>query len=379
MKLLRVIGITLVLFLVSCENVDKGDANSETYLFPVHQGEKWGYINQNGDLVIDYQFDEANPFSEGLACVGVGDWSNRKYGFINENGKTVIDFQFDEVRLGVFSEGLAGVYDGYDRKTRKFGYIDRSGKYVIEPIYDGGELFSEGLAPVWVKDRGNGYIDNKGNVVIVFQYDAAYPFSEGLAGVRVGDWKTGKYGFIDKTGQLIIDCQFDRIGYFSEGLAAVIKNGRVGFIDNKGRYVLDICDYNKYEDVIPTSALELRWNSAIGSYRGYWQFHNDIACIQEPHVNAVYSTEYVDKKGSVIVPRLPFGYFDGRNFSEGLAAVKKGTLSSEKYGYIDENDNIVIEFLFDDADDFHNGLACVVIGGKMAYIDKTGTVVWQEK
>lgn len=34
-------------------------------------GEKYGYIDKTGTIVIDTQFDTADPFSEGLAKVGV--------------------------------------------------------------------------------------------------------------------------------------------------------------------------------------------------------------------------------------------------------------------------------------------------------------------
>ena len=65
----------------------------------------------------------------------------KKYGFIDKSGKVVIEPQFDDV--GPFSEGFAGV-----EKDGKWGFIDKSGKVVIEPQFDDAEPFSEGLAKV---------------------------------------------------------------------------------------------------------------------------------------------------------------------------------------------------------------------------------------
>ena len=65
--------------------------------------EKYGYIDKNGKVVIEPQFDYAYPFSEGLAHVN----KDAKYGFIDKSGKVVIEPQFDEA--GAFSEGFARV------------------------------------------------------------------------------------------------------------------------------------------------------------------------------------------------------------------------------------------------------------------------------
>src|SRR5262249_43054146 len=95
---------------------------------------KWGFIDKTGALVIPCQFDDVamdnyggfedpnychgvpkafRNFSEGLCAVRIGN----KWGYIDKTGKVVISPQFDSA--GIFSEGLACV-----RKGRKVGYID---------------------------------------------------------------------------------------------------------------------------------------------------------------------------------------------------------------------------------------------------------------
>ena len=61
---------------------------------------KYGFIDKNGKVVIEPQFDSASNFSEGFACVKKDD----KWGFIDKSGKMVIELQFD--RVFDFSEGL---------------------------------------------------------------------------------------------------------------------------------------------------------------------------------------------------------------------------------------------------------------------------------
>ncbi len=164
---------------------------------------RWGYVDAAGKVAINPQFDKADVFSEGLACVKLGGgapgpfddprpWSpfngggGGRYGYINSEGKFIINPQFDDA--GTFSGGLAAVKLGH------WGFIDKTGKVVINPQFDEAGSFSEGLAVI--KMGGHfGYTDTGGKMVINPQFDRALPFSEGLAGVRSG----GKWGFVDKT------------------------------------------------------------------------------------------------------------------------------------------------------------------------------------
>jgi len=68
------------------------------------------------------QFDDARNFSEGLASVEIGD----KWGFINKAGVMVIKPQFETPGILFFSEGLACVEVG-----DKDRFIDKTGKIVI--------------------------------------------------------------------------------------------------------------------------------------------------------------------------------------------------------------------------------------------------------
>src|SRR5436190_22646358 len=93
---------------------------------------------------IQPQFDEAQPFMEGLAAVAIG----HKFGFINPAGAFAIQRMFDEVDGG-FSEGLAPVC-----VDDKWGYVDLGGRFVISPRFDQARPFREGLAGVGFFEQG---------------------------------------------------------------------------------------------------------------------------------------------------------------------------------------------------------------------------------
>ena len=96
-------------------------------------GDRRGYIDKQGQVVINPSFDDARWFSDGLAEVRLGG----QWGYIDKQGQTVINLQFKGTRE--FSEGLAAVSVDSDKRRRgrgsrgflsKYGYIDKSGVYL---------------------------------------------------------------------------------------------------------------------------------------------------------------------------------------------------------------------------------------------------------
>ena len=122
------------------------------------------------------------------------DSKNKQLGFRDKKGKVIIPAQYNEARP--FSEGLAPVAD-----EGAWGFIDSTGKLVIPFQYDYTEGFSEQLAIVQ-KDSFWGYIDKKGILLIPCQYDEAASFDQGTAWVKTDD----KEFYIDKKGNCVQDC-----------------------------------------------------------------------------------------------------------------------------------------------------------------------------
>lgn len=77
---------------------------------------------------------------------------------------------------------------------------------------------------------------------------------------------------------------------------------------------------------------------------------------------------YKDKKGNIVVP---FIYDEANSFSEGRAKVRKGS----KYGYIGMDGSAVIPFIYDEAYSFSEGRAVIGRQSKFGYIDLNGTVI----
>jgi hypothetical protein len=209
---MRWTAFLLLIGLAACgrhDAVRPGEQLSGLYL--IHQNGRSGYVDGHGNIKIPPQYEQAAPFSDGLAVVAIGG----RAGYIDTSGKVVISPQFDSG--APFSEGLAAV-----RLGNGWGFINKDGKMVIPARYqDPGRApmqFSGGLAPVATGPGARvGYIDRSGRMVIPPQFDSAAAFSDGLAKVWIG----GRYGYVDTRGKLVINPQFDQGEDFYEDRAAV--------------------------------------------------------------------------------------------------------------------------------------------------------------
>ena len=166
--------------------------------------------------------------------IPVQQWgSGDKWGFIDEQGKLVIDYTYDFA--GPFVDGLAGVV-----KDGNIGYINKNNEFVIEAKYPYKDTttvrdYSCGLVRGYDTDK-NTFFDTSGKQAFSIEYNSVMSFVEDRAECE----KNNKYGFIDKTGKEVIECKYAHVFDFSDGLAKVYSDEYVNFefIDKNGKTVL---------------------------------------------------------------------------------------------------------------------------------------------
>lgn len=243
----------------------------------------YGYFDVNGNCVLPFQYEKAEPFSEGLAAVKTPkDSSTESWRFIDKQGNTVIPpiEGLDDKRIGEFHDGVVAIGSrvkhamylidkegnevlppkpyrcyGYTegffivrneesvQGNRLYGLMDKTGKLIVPTEYVNIAHFSDGLAVAVNRDGKVGYIDLKGKIKISFQFERGRNFNNGIAVVV----KDGKDVVINKEGEIIFTCPFERINNYSEGLAAVCKNGKWGFIDETGEIKI-LCQFDYVGD-----------------------------------------------------------------------------------------------------------------------------------
>ncbi len=323
-------------------------AGSAGPFYPIEVNGLWGYMDQEGKVVIKPQFEGAADFSEGLAPVK----TNGLWGYLDQKLNIRIEPRFQEVRD--FSEGLAAVHlDG------KWGYIDQEGQFVIGPTgkYERLGDFSEGMARADIVDNTSGnkwvYFDKSQNQSMVYPF--AKDFSEGLAAAYI----TNTWGYLDKDFETVFKVRFNSItglwsedvaGSFSEGLAWVhsgfgegYEKARYGYVDGTGKMAIpyQFIKAGDFSEGLARVKVEEGWG-------------------------------YIDKTGKTIIKPQ---FDEAGDFLEGLAGVKM----SAKWGFINSSGSFVIAPQFDQVAPFKNSLARVRMANVMAYLNKEGKVIWAAK
>lgn len=247
-------------------------------LCPIMVDNKWGYVDQTGERVIDVLYTYAGPFIEGLAPV-TDEEGNSYYIDVEGNKKHVV-LGVDHIeQLGLIESGMFSLFDGnkwhfYNTEHQKvFGdfdevsaigngvaavksngvwkLVDRSGADLTGKTY--ADVAMDGKKVVFRYDRlfvsdGNGYkmINESGTEIGNATYEDAHIFNDATyAAVKIA----GAWGFVDQDGNVVIKPQYEDARSFANGMAAVKKNGLWGFINTEGEMVIapqfeGACDFN---------------------------------------------------------------------------------------------------------------------------------------
>ena len=196
---------------------------------------KRGYINVNtGRIVIDA---EANNYckawvsSDGLAAV----MKDGKIGFINDQNDVVIPFQFDytdKCRMYDFGYVFHNGYCAMTDADGNLGLIDKIGNWVVEPEYD--EIWAPHKSGyrVIVKDNKHGVLDSNCNVIYPVEYGYISIISDGFVLT-----KDGKQWQVDFEGNTVQPFMFDSTYYL---------NYPIGY-NECGEIQYAFADFVKYE------------------------------------------------------------------------------------------------------------------------------------
>jgi hypothetical protein len=218
---------------------------------------KKGYVSRAGTIAIPPLYDDATPFSEGLAPVtrrgetAYIDTSGRtviaprywtaerfhrgravvlvsgRYGYIDRHGAFVADPQFTEA--GAFGPGDQAVA----RKGPTRGVVDLSGRW-SELRFDERQRLDDSLSVGTVAGRTGLVRRGDGELIREYPWAEVGPLHEGIAAARGPD---GRWGFIELDGRVVSRPRFLRVGRFDHGLCKVATADSLGYVDRSGGWV----------------------------------------------------------------------------------------------------------------------------------------------
>lgn len=250
-------------------------AQSPDTLYPVNVYVKdklmYGYINREGEIVIQPKYYRATDFSDGLAIVEIDRLSdlwacintkdeilftinsdyffrgfsedyatavnNDGFFYIDKNGNKVFNRTF--FYANSFHDGLAVVK--LNHQNTNHSVINKDGKIVLDSLFDFISVFNNGYAKIQTKNQ-RGIIDTNFDVTYLdtsihfaFTVNENRNIVSNFIPVKIKN----KVGYIDLNGNIKINPVFERGNDFYEGLASVCLGGKWGFIDTTWKFVIE--------------------------------------------------------------------------------------------------------------------------------------------
>lgn len=380
-KTLFTIIVMMFCFLVSCtKNIKEEKTNS---LYRILVADKYGFMDENGKIVIEPQFDDAFPyFSEGVCFAKMGE----KRGLIDSLGAFTMELG-DTVRyVANFTNGLARI-DCSDWLFIQNGIINKEGKLVIPTSqYDVKIDLDDDTANIIV-DVGNysndWFITNRNGDTIGEIYDEILSgFRNGLCAVKIKD----KWGYINRSGKLAIDTIFDFAKVFtSDGIARVRKDKENFFIDKLGNRLFTV-DSTITGFTCNRAAVVLNGEKCFIDAKCNKVFSIDAEDIYTFHKDDNMATivkngkaEKIDTIGNVI---LSTNYDFIGTFIGEVAPVRK----DDKWGFIDITGNEIISvtndqyiYAFHKKESKLRAVQSQINGvWVLSYYDLKGNLIWKD-
>lgn len=339
-KLLAIILIATLLIGVFPINAD----SLEWVFLRRKNGDDPAYVTKDGrklDVKVDYA-------GEGLVLIKYP----KGYVMYEASGKRLgpedpnAFYEYDEFYnpKNSFSDGI-GRFELKDHNKKLVYFLKRNGEIAFTKEFNFEQSqnvfpfrFSEGLMVSKMGGKNDGYLDKIGKLVISLQgYKELRPFCEGLAPVsQDGE----KWGYIDKTGKTVIPMKYRMVGHFSEGLAPVqdYDTDKWGFIDMNGEMIIA----PKFDQA---GIFEMFYTF---QYPMNYGFSGGLAPVAMRNSDNKMQWGYIDKSGKAVIN---YKYDYAIRFSEGLAAVAiDKPMKNEKinqtlymYGFIDTKGRLVHE------------------------------------
>ena len=203
-------------------------------------------------------------------------YDENKYGVINNDGDYIIDLEYDEIIIipDETQDVFICTYNvDYDNETYETKVLNASGNEILTNYSNVQAIEKSNVNEIWYdtflliyeEDGLYGLIDFSGKKVTDAEYTSIYALDETEKSIVVE--KDGKKGIVNSSlGSLVIDCNYDNIVTLNEESEddgyIVLQDGLYGIISASGKEILDL-SYSKIEQVTGNSMYVVEENGEL--------------------------------------------------------------------------------------------------------------------
>ena len=346
--------------------VDKnGQVSYISNALKVQKDGKYGFIDLDGNELQPCQYDSISTLEGKQDVIKVQ--KDGKYGLVDVKGKELIPIQYADIKTLKADDTTNYLVQNDEGK---YGIVSNSNQVVLEPNYDE------------IKDvyTSNYYVVQQGEAEKLIRKDGTDVLTTGfdeITGILKNEEngvifkQNEKYGIMNMSGEVTLNPTYDDLKEAKTGIFIAKQGGKYGIIDLAGAEKLGFTyqSLNYYEKADLYVGEDENFNNSIinGNFEvkqtgilidvdeeeGYFELRQDDA-------NKYYDFSFNEKKESDI--------FKTRTL---FVSKKDG-----KYGFVDKDGNVVVDYIYDDATSQNNfGYAAVKKDGKWGSIDDKGTVI----
>lgn len=244
----------VIMFVIGIKTLLTTDTNEKTTVvssyYPVFTNEKWGVIDQKGEIVLEPIYDEMITIPDSKTDIFIvvdkvnydsGEYktkvlnSKNKEIFNNYDLVEVIE-NIDESNNMWYEEGVLKV-----KKGNLFGLIDFSGKELLCPEYQEITALSGTKNSLLLKKEDKlGLCDNEGNIIIKPEYKQIKSIDNDYKNGYIVVNNEDKYGVIDFDSKIILEAKFEDIKQITGNHMYIVKqDGKWKVIDNEQNIILE--------------------------------------------------------------------------------------------------------------------------------------------
>jgi hypothetical protein len=309
-------------------------------LIPVKYGNKWGYIDSGGNLVINPQFDEADFFTGDIARVR----NDRKFGFVKRDGTMAVECKYNNAEHE--RNGFAMFYEEVKvngANVKHYYLLNRKGVIINKdkPLGYITRVTEGTFGAQYVNEKEYIILDTNLKEVLPEKFEFAVGFVNGIAVVK----KNGFSVPVNKEGKALFESKFNSIFEIRENLALVSDADNICYvIDLQGNKLIE---HEKYYPLITnwhyliksqlgkTVVTDLKGNNILISDKKIYYLSKEYFRYQDVNAPGLYGI--MDIQGKIITQPI---YQEVKSYRSVFIVKNK----DGKYGVLSLTGSVIIPF-----------------------------------